>query len=382
MEDNEIILENENSATDKEIALAEKMAACMIKIWKLVIPFAAGWFLIMLGTSLMHYTVDIFAPGFICLLLGLIAIPLPTVMMVWSGVGLREAFSTEYFIETTYSDGHKTVDYDMTGNLTNKILILALAFLLGYVLTPIRMVIGIFAFMKAKRQLNVGKLQFKEDVWFPLAVAAGAFILSIVMNLIITGIADANYDKEQHTGDYTAEETETVVSGWKEAWKTLEFEYTLNGSYEEAGNICKIEIKKNGLDYTFTVGEAGSYDVLTGDTAYSKEEDSPIPFGTYTFEGGSWGSDAASLTDKQKELLESCKIEACLDKIMALDPILKNDNFMQKEGYDLIAYTETDGEEAEVHIEVFKDTGLPYRMFASGGYSDIYGIVSHNIMFE
>ncbi len=363
-------------STNNANTQAEKMADCLIKIWKLVIPFSAGWFLMMLGVSLMNHAVDRFAIGFICLLAGLIIIPMPTVIMVWLGGGLREAFNTEFFIETTYSGGYKTTEYDTTANVSNKILVLALAFLLGYVLTPIRMVVGLYAFFKAKRQLGIGRLPFMRDVWLPLIVAVAVFILSAVMAGVIINVANDAYEEEQHTGEYTAEQITAITNEWKTAWTTANLKYAM--SHE--GNKCSIKVQKTGNRYTFTVSGLPNWDYNTGETAYLPESESKIPFGTYTYEGGTWADDAASLTQEQKTSLQQCTLDSILSAILALNPILKNDNFMQKDGYDLISYKDIDGEEADAHLEVYKDTKLPYRMIGNSAFTGILGV--SQIMFE
>ena len=194
------MVENNNydgiEATEEECALAEQMASCLLKIWKLVGCFAIGFLLMMLGVTFMNYAVDAFFLGILCGGVGVVLMPLPSVLLVWQGVGLRAIFNTEYFIVTKYADGHSTTTYDLGGTMVSKIITLAIAFALGFVITPIRIFLGIMAFKKAKKKLGIGKLPLKEDILLPFITTVGAFVLGIALSVTITGIAEARHERK------------------------------------------------------------------------------------------------------------------------------------------------------------------------------------------
>ena len=78
------MVENNNydgiEATEEECALAEQMASCLLKIWKLVGCFAVGFLLMMLGVTFMNYAVDAFFLGILCGGVGVVLMPLPSVL--------------------------------------------------------------------------------------------------------------------------------------------------------------------------------------------------------------------------------------------------------------------------------------------------------------
>ncbi len=364
------------------------MADCIIKVWKLVGCFAAGWVLMMIGAGVLQIVDFPELIGILCLIGGLALMPLPSVLMVWSGCGLGELFNTEYFIETTYADGHKTTEYDLGGTMISQIITLIIAFALGVIITPIRILIGVVAFLKAKKDLGIDSkdIPMTQNIWFPFVVALASFVGGIILSLTISSIAHAAYDLDQHTGDYTTEQMTTMVETWETQWANESYEYTLNGGYEAENNKCAIKVTKTGGTYVFTVSNTRKWDDTveeTGGYVDTTEGESPLPFGTYTYTvtGDTW-TNADGLDDADKAMLKGCTMESIVDKIMAMNPILKNDETDDgKEGYDLIGYFKVDGEEGDVRLEVAKEGNKPCRLVGDGG-SGIYGVGGFNIMFE
>ena len=376
MEENKDLEYVEEEATAEEIALADQMGECLLKVWKLVGCFVAGWIAMMIGMTLIDYRVDQFAIGIVFFIGGVALMPLPSVMLLWGGAGFRELFDTDYFIETTYADGRKTVQFDGSMTFASKIATLAVAFLAGFIITPIRIVIGVISFQKAKKELGIEKLPIKEDVKFPFVVAILAFVAGCVLNLAVTNIAGAVLDKQMHTGDYTAEETLEIVEGWKNSMAEQSFSYRVNGSWLEEGNLCIIDVNYDRGVYAFTVSKANKG---ASDRVFT-EADSPLPFGVYLYEDGEWSQNANSLSIDQKRLLKSCTLDAYFEAFTSRETILKNNLFMGEEGYRLMVYYDWNGEEKCMFWEVYKNGNRPYRINGYEGLGELYG--SGDIMFD
>lgn len=364
-------------ATEEEYALADQMAECLLKIWKLVGCFAIGFLLMMLGVTFMNYAVDAFFLGILCGGAGVLLMPLPSVLLIWQGAGLRAIFNTEYFIVTEYADGHSETTYDLGGTMVSKIITLAIAFALGFAITPIRILLGIITFKKAKKKLGIGKLPWKEDILLPFIVTVGAFVLGIVLNATITGIAEAKHEKEKWESDYTVEEAAQMLTDIKESLQEQSFTYFINGGYFEEGNRCLIEVKYDRGRYAFTV-KAGYYYEYNGraERVDWTEADSPIPFGEYVYENGVWAESAAVLSAEQKAIIESCTMEAYLAEFEKYEITVKDTSLEGKAGYRLSICRD---EEEESSFEIYKGDsaeetsfGAPYRLLL-GIIDGLYG---------
>lgn len=374
--------------TEEEYALADQMAGCLLKIWKLVGFFVGGWLLLMLGVAFMYHAVDAFFLGLLCAGAGLVLMPLPSVKLIWRGAGLRAMFNTEYFIETTYSDGRKTTSYDFGGTMVSKLITLAIAFALGFIMTPIRVLMGIMAFNKAKKKLGIGKLPLKEDVLLPLIVTPCAFILGIVLCVSITSIAEAKYEKELRKSDYSASERAQMLTDLEEALLQQSFGYEINGCYMEEGNRCLVVVDYEAGRYEFTV-KAGYIIAYVEETNNIErvdltQEDSSVPFGCYIYENGEWTDSADGLNAEQKALLESCMIEAYFAEFKKHDLVVKDKSVAGEEGYSFSMCYDKD---EETHWEIYKGSeegawsfGGPYRLLL-GIIDGIYGAGSE-IMFK
>lgn len=158
--------ENEDQALDK-------ISKALKEIWKIVIFCCVGWVLVCIGMK----TNPLIA------VIGALVISVPSVICV-RRYGIKGIFNYDYVIETTYRDGHKTVDYDMGGKLGMMVIQLFLTIFIGVVLTPIRYVVYCLKFNSNCKKLNF-KPEFKMSVLFPTVVGVGTFIVGIVLANIL-----------------------------------------------------------------------------------------------------------------------------------------------------------------------------------------------------
>ncbi len=355
-----------------------KLEDALRKIWTLVVPFAIGWLMMMLGVSLMNYAVGQLGIGIVLMLAGIAIMPLPSVILVWGGAGLRELFNTDFFIETRYSDGRREVNFDLEGTLVNKFLTVILAIALGVIISPIRIIMGLLAYAGAKKEMGIDKLPFQLTPIFPLAVAAGSFLLGIILSLVIINVASANLDKKQHESSLSPAEITELLTSVKADIASQSISYAVSGGDEE--KPCFVEIKYEAGKYTFDVKAASYYDVLTQETTASTPEQSPVPFGVYVFENGEW---TGELTDEQKSFLSSLRIEAyldfCISKAETL--VMQEKDVAGTVGWVAYYYYEVDGEEKSLQLELYREPTRLYRLLWDAGLPELYG-ADRDILFK
>ncbi len=147
----------------------DKMSHGLKEIWKIIIFCCIGWLMVSIGIKATP----------IIALVGALVISVPSVISVRRH-GFKNIFNYDYVIETTYSDGRKTIDYDMGGKLGLMVLQLFLTIFVGVVLTPIRYIAYCIKFSANCKKLN-WKPEFKLSILFPTVVGAAVFVIGCVL---------------------------------------------------------------------------------------------------------------------------------------------------------------------------------------------------------
>ena len=151
----------------------DKMSHGLKEIWKIIIFCCVGWFLITVGLKITP----------LLAVVGALVISVPSVISVRRH-GFKNIFNYDYVIETTYADGHKTYDVDLSGKLGLMVLQLFLTIFIGIVLTPIRYIAYCIKFNANCKKLN-WKPEFKVGVLFPTVVGLGVFVLGFILMSVL-----------------------------------------------------------------------------------------------------------------------------------------------------------------------------------------------------
>ena len=163
----------EQELNEQENQALDKMSHGLKEIWKIIIFCCIGWLLVCIGMK----TNPLFA------IAGALVISVPSVISVRRH-GIKNIFNYDYVIETTYSDGSKSTDFDLGGKLGLLVIQLFLTIFIGVVLTPIRYIAYCIRFNVNCKKLN-WKPEFKLGILFPTIVGISTFIIGIIIGSIL-----------------------------------------------------------------------------------------------------------------------------------------------------------------------------------------------------
>ncbi len=163
----------EQELNEVENAALDKMSHGLKEIWKIIIFCCIGWILFSIGMK----TNPLIA------LVGGLVISIPSVISVRRH-GIKNVFNYDYVIETTYSNGRKTVDYDLGGKFALLFLQLIFTLLIGAVVTPIRYIAYCIKFNSNCKKLN-WKPEFKFSILLPTIVGIGTFVVGCILMSVI-----------------------------------------------------------------------------------------------------------------------------------------------------------------------------------------------------
>ncbi len=303
------------------------------KMWELAIFFVIGWAIIAISFGYES------SPLFI--ILGSAVLGFPSLKVIYRG-GFRAAFNTDYYIVTTYADGHQETQYDFTGNLVFKILGVLIAVFLGVAITPIRMLLFMSKYRKYQKELGVAKPSLMESVWLPTLVMAAAFIIFIIVGVIIGNVQEY---KRENVSEYSDEEIIAIIDAAEAELNAHEFSYSYNSKIAVKANIAITRTYNSGkATYKFVISETTSYD---SETESDVALESKIPFGTYVYTDGVFDKEIADAEAK------AFLVNLTLEKLVNFEQMRTNlDKCVVNNTYDIRYKYEND---ESYRVSLFED---------------------------